>query len=182
MLVEAKRVRKEVSRTSLAIQEIEKIPGTFGDVLAVVQNLPSVARLQGGGQVVVRGSAPEDTLTFVDGIQVPSLYHFGGLKSVIPAGMLKGIDFYPGNFSVQYGRATGGILDVEVKELKPESLDGYADVSLLDAGAYLELPINKDLSIVTRIYHAGSNEQLPFCSVARAVLHFKHIAMWDSKF
>jgi TonB family protein len=147
VLVEAKRVRKEVSRTSLAIQEIEKIPGTFGDVLAVVQNLPSVARLQGGGQVVVRGSAPEDTLTFVDGIQVPSLYHFGGLKSVIPAGMLKGIDFYPGNFSVQYGRATGGILDVEVKELKPESLDGYADVSLLDAGAYLELPINKDLSI-----------------------------------
>ena len=47
----------------------------------------------------------------------------------------------PGNFSPMYGRATGGIVDVQVKKLKPKKMGGYADVSLLDTGVYLEVPL-----------------------------------------
>ena len=56
------------------------------------------------GQLIVRGAAPTETLVFVDGIAVPNIYHFGGLRSVIPVGMLDGIDFYPGNYGPEYGR------------------------------------------------------------------------------
>jgi hypothetical protein len=80
---------------------------------------------------------------FVDGAAVPLIYHFGGLKSVIPVGMLDAIEFYPGNFSSQYGRATGGVIDVQVKKLKPTKIGGYADVSILDTSLYLEAPLGE---------------------------------------
>jgi TonB family protein len=139
--VTATRPRKEVSRTSIAAAEIDKIPGTAGDPLAVIQNFAGVARTPVAGLLIVRGSAPEDSRVFVDGTEVPFIYHFGGLRSVIPIGLLDSIDFYPGNFSAQYGRATGGIIDVQIKKLKPKKIGGYADVSLLDTSVFLEVPL-----------------------------------------
>ena len=43
----APRPRKEVSRTVIAAAEIDKVPGTAGDPLAVVQNFAGVARALG---------------------------------------------------------------------------------------------------------------------------------------
>lgn len=140
--VTADRPRKEVSRTVISAKEIDKIPGTAGDPLAVIQNFAGVARTPvGSGQIIVRGSAPEDTRVFVDGVEVPIIYHFGGLRSVLPIGMLDGIDFYPGNFAPSYGRATGGVIDVRTKKPEAKQLRGYADVSLLDTGVFLEIPL-----------------------------------------
>ena len=141
--VTAERPRKEVSRTVIEAEEIDKVPGGAGDPLSVVLNFAGVARTQTPALLIVRGSAPEDSRTFIDGATVPLLYHFGGLKSVVPVGILESIEFYPGNFSPMYGRATGGIIDVKIKELKPERMHGYADVSILDTGVYLEVPIGK---------------------------------------
>ena len=138
--VTAQRPRKEVSRTVISAEEIDKVPGGAGDPLTVVQNFAGVARSL-EGFLIVRGSAPEDSQYFLDGSVIPFIYHFGGLKSVFPVGILESIDFYPGNFSPQFGRATGGIVDVRIKELKPEKVGGYADVSLLDTGVYLQMPL-----------------------------------------
>ncbi len=138
--VTASRPRKEVSRTVIAADEIDKVPGGAGDPLTVVQNFAGVARSI-EGFLIVRGSAPEDSQFFLDGTTIPFIYHFGGLKSVFPNGILESIEFYPGNFSPMYGRATGGIVDVRVKELKPKKVGGYADVSLLDTGVFLEVPL-----------------------------------------
>lgn len=156
--ITATRPRKEVSRTVIAAKEIDKIPGTAGDPLAVVQNFAGVARVPINGVLIVRGSAPEDSKVFVDGTQVPLIYHFGGLRSVIPVGMLDAIEFYPGNFAPMYGRATGGIIDVQIKRLAPERVSGYADVSILDTGVFLEAPIGKDASIAV----AGRRSYIDF--------------------
>ncbi len=151
VLVDTQRVKREVSQTSIDARQAERIPGTFGDVLAVVQNFPGVARTGGfdpdGGGVVIRGSAPEDSRVLVDSIDVPLLYHFGNIRSVPPVGMIDRVEFYPGNFSVKYGRATGGIIDVELKDLKPKKFGGYADINLFDSSVYLEAPITDELSI-----------------------------------
>jgi hypothetical protein len=148
VLVEGVETRKDVSRTTLAVEQVEKIPGTAGDVLKVVQNFPGVARSSPvSGDIIVRGSSPEDTEVFVDGVGVPIIYHFGGARSVIPTGMLDRIDFFPGNFSVEYGRATGGVVDVGLKDLRPEKVGGYVDVNLFDSGAYLEVPIGDKAAV-----------------------------------
>ena len=148
VLVEAVRPKREVNRTSLGTKEIETIPGTAGDVLQVIQNLPGVARSPlASGLIIVRGAAPEDTQTVVEAMTVPLIYHFGGLRSVIPTAMLKGIDFYPGNFSPEYGRAIGGIVDVRLKDIAPQRFGGKLDVSVVDTSLYLEAPIGDKAAI-----------------------------------
>src|SRR6185437_2122392 len=140
--VTAARPKKDVTHVVLTAEVIDKVPGTAGDPLAVLQDLAGVARAPAGsGLLIVRGSAPEDTQIFVDGMDVPLVYHFGGLRSVLPEGVIDNIEFVPGNFSPEYGRATGGIVDVHLKELKPKRFGGYLDVSVLDAGLYLEWPL-----------------------------------------
>ena len=118
--VTATRPRKEVSRTVITAAEIDKVPGTAGDPIAVVQNFAGVARAPLlSGQIIVRGSAPQDTQYFLDGQSIPLIYHFGGLRSVIPIGVMDSLEFYPGNFSPMYGRAIGGIVDVQIMKLLP---------------------------------------------------------------
>ena len=147
VIVQAERPKKEVNRRTLQTAEIVKVAGTLGDPILVVENLPGVARTPGGGQIIVRGSAPEDTRVFVESIDVPLIYHFGGLRSVVPSDMIDSIDFYPGNFSVYYGRGMGGVIDARLKRLEPDQLHGSLDVSLLDASLYLTTPIGEDFAI-----------------------------------
>ncbi len=148
VLVEAPRPQKEVTRRTLTSAEIATVPGTLGDPVLVIENLPGVARPElGSGELIVRGSGPEDTGILVDGINVPLIYHFGGLKSVLPAKVIESIDFYPGNFSVRYGRALGGVFDAHVKRLEPDRHHGSADISLLDTSLYFEFPIGDNAAI-----------------------------------
>ncbi|HZO14339.1 MAG TPA: TonB family protein, partial [Polyangiaceae bacterium] len=123
IVVRGSKPPREVTRRSIERREIDRIPGTKGDAIRSIENLPGVARPPAiAGVLIVRGSAPFDTQTFVDGIYVPIIYHFGGLSSVVPTELLDKIDFYPGNFSSRYGRAMGGIVDVS---LRSPRTDGY---------------------------------------------------------
>ncbi len=151
IIVDTKRVQREVNQVTIDARQAERVPGTFGDVLAVVKNFPGVAQTTGGGPFgsgfVIRGSAPEDSRIYVSNIDVPLLYHFGDLRSVLPVGMIENVSFYPGNFSVQYGRATGGVVDVSLKELNRKQFGGYFDVNLFDSSLYLEAPLTKHWSV-----------------------------------
>jgi TonB family protein len=116
IVVRGERPQREVTRRTVERREIERIPGTGGDALRSLQSLPGVARPPGfAGLLIVRGSAPTGTAYFVDGADVPLIYHFGGLSSVVPTELLDRIDFYPGNFSARYGRVSGGIVDVGLR-------------------------------------------------------------------
>ncbi|HKQ68986.1 MAG TPA: TonB-dependent receptor [Polyangiaceae bacterium] len=143
VFVKGDRPPREVTRRTLEKREIERIPGTNGDALRSLQNLPGVGRPPGlAGLLIIRGSAPQDTNTFVDGTYVPLVYHFGGLSSIIPTEMLEKIDFYPGNFSAQYGRVMGGIVDVGVRSPnKDGKYHGLAQIDLIDGRLLLEGPI-----------------------------------------
>ncbi len=141
VVVEGDRPPREVTKRTLDVSEIERIPGTNGDALKSLQSLPGVARPPGFiGLLIVRGSAPQDTQTFIDGTPVPIIYHFGGLSSVVPTEVLQKIDFYPGNFGTAYGRAQGGIVDVGLRNPKPE-YHGLAQFDFIDGRLLLEGPI-----------------------------------------
>jgi TonB family protein len=136
------RVKREVSVQTLSVAEVQRIPGNQGDAIKVVQNLPGVARAPfGGGQIVIRGSAPEDSEILLDGSPIPLLFHFGGLSAVINSDILEEIQFIPGNFSVRYGRAIGGIVDVKTRRPNSEKYSGYINVDLLNTVALFEGPV-----------------------------------------
>jgi TonB family protein len=133
---------REVTKYTLSQNEINRIPGTGGDALRSLQNLPGVARPPPlSGFLLVRGAAPEDTQVFVDGTPIPIVYHFGGIKSVLPTEVIDKIDFFPGNFSTQYGRAMGGAVDVNLTDPKSDKLHGLAMVDLIDSRVVAQGPI-----------------------------------------
>lgn len=153
--VRGTRPPREVTRRTIQRREVQRVPGTSGDALRSLQSLPGLARPPGLlGALIVRGSAPEDTETFVDGNSVPIIYHFGGLSSVIPTELLDRIDFYPGNFSARYGRVMGGIVDVGLREPDTGCLGDYGkpldekgcyhallEADLIDTRALIQGPI-----------------------------------------
>ena len=140
--VRGERPPREVTKRTLERREIDRIPGTNGDALRSLQNLPGVARPPPlSGLLIVRGSAPQDTQYFVDGTPVPIVYHFGGLSSIVPTELLDRIDFYPGNFSAQYGRAMGGIVDVGLTDPKKDRLHAMASIDLIDMRALAQGPL-----------------------------------------
>lgn len=158
VVVEGERPPREVTRRRITRREVQRIPGTSGDALRSIQSLPGVARPPGiAGLLIVRGSAPGDTSTFVDGANVPLIYHFGGLSSVIPTDMIEELDFYPGNFSVRYGRLRGGVVEVGLRAPETTCYDdegrvtgkdncfhGMTQVDLIDGRLMLQGPIAGD--------------------------------------
>lgn len=139
---------REVVKRTIDKEELTRIPGTRGDALRAVELLPGVARPPFGiGLLIVRGSAPGDSESFIDGVPVPLIYHFGGLTSVYNSYQLEKIDFYPGNFSVRYGRRTGGILEVTTKDPAQDRIHGVAEFSIIDTFVTLEGPITDKISI-----------------------------------
>lgn len=138
------RPPREVTRRTLNQRELSRIPGTNGDALRALQYLPGVARPPGlAGLLIIRGSAPQDTNVFIDGTLVPNVYHFGGLSSVIPTETIDKLDFYPGNFSTEYGRVTGGVVDVKMRDpgTKDGKIHGLAQVDLIDSRLLVQGPI-----------------------------------------
>lgn len=139
----AEREKESINRQTVTLEEIRRIPGTGGDPVRAVQNLPGVARPPfGTGQIVVRGASPQSTKTFLQGDEIPLIYHFFGGPAVVSAEMIESVDFYPGNYRARYGRALAGIVDLQTRSPKMDRVHGYTEIDLLDATAQIEGPIS----------------------------------------
>lgn len=136
--------REEISRHTLTTEELVKLPGTMGDALRAVENLPGVARAPfNSGLIIVRGGKPTDSRVFLAGAEVPQLYHFGGFTSVLPTALLDHVDYFPGNFGVRYGRAIAGAIDVDLREPRRDRFHGALETNLFDTGGMVEGPVGQ---------------------------------------
>lgn len=139
IVVVASKIKKEVVSTRIKAEEGRRVPGTQGDTLKVVQNLPGVARASAGsGALIVWGAAPQDTRVYVDGVRIPALYHGGGIRSTINSELVSTIDLAPGGYGPEYGRGLGGLVTVETRAPRSDGLHGYAAADVVDASAMLE--------------------------------------------
>ena len=147
-VVRGQRERKEVVRRTLHREELQKAPGTFGDPLRVIQSLPGVARAPSiSGDLIVRGASPNQTVTLLDCVRVPMLYHLGAGPSVVNGEFLDRVDFYPGGFGARFGRAVGGVVDVTTRKGASDTLHGSAKIDLLDSGFFVEAPVGPGVSV-----------------------------------
>jgi TonB family protein len=141
-VVKGEREKKEVTRRTLQREELESVPGSFGDPLRVLLDLPGVARTPYSiGGIIVRGAPAEDTTTQFNGMDIPLVYHFGGGPSVVNPEFLDRIDFYPGGFDSHYGRAIGGAVDIISREPKTDDVHGSLKIDLIDTGAFFSAPV-----------------------------------------
>ena len=148
IVVYGKAEEKEVTRQRLSLTEVERIPGFGGDAIKSVQALPGVARPQFiSGDIIVRGSGVEDTRYFLDGIDIPLLFHYGGLKSVYNSSVLQSIDLYPGGFNTRYGGCVGGVIEITGRPAKADRWHTTLDASLMDASILTEGPLGKGFGL-----------------------------------
>jgi hypothetical protein len=128
----------------LTADEIRYLPGAGNDILRAVQSLPGVARIPFSfGGLVLRGMSPRDTSVFLDGIEVPIAFHFGGVTSFYPGGMLSDIALTSGGFDASYGRAQGGIVRLTTREPRTDRWRVGGSVGLLDSSVQVEGPLPK---------------------------------------
>jgi TonB family protein len=161
-VVRAERDKKEVVRRTLSREELQKIPGTFGDPVRVIQNFPGVARAPFLlGQLIVRGANPNQTLTFFDGVEIPLLFHVGGGPSVVNGEFLDRVDFFPGGFGARYGRAVGGVVDVASRKGASDTWHGVAKIDLLDTSLFFEAPLAPGVSVAAAARRSYIDALLP---------------------
>jgi len=141
-------LEKQVVSTEVSAEQGRRVPGTQGDVLKVVENLPGVARASiGSGQLVVWGAAPQDTRVYLDGVPLPSLYHQGGFRSVVHSDMVQSVELLPGGWGAEYGRGIGGLVNVQLRPLDAEGVHGSASADLLDSAADVRAKLSDRLFV-----------------------------------
>ncbi|MCU0683484.1 MAG: TonB-dependent receptor [Polyangiaceae bacterium] len=170
VVVIAPPLRKEVVSTEISAEQGRRVPGTQGDVLKVVESLPGVARPPlggGGGGLVVWGAAPQDTRVYVEGVRLPLLYHFGGVRSVVSSDFVRSVELTPGGYGAPYGRGLGGLITVALRPLEPKT-GGSIGVDLFDASASVRAPLSERVRVAIAarrshlhsIYDAVSDEDV----------------------
>jgi hypothetical protein len=126
----------------LSSDDIRILPGSGNDMLRAAQALPGVARLPYSyGGLVLRGSSPRDNEVYLDGIEVPLAFHFGGVTSFYPSGMLTNLSVQNGGFDASFGRAQGGIVTLDTREPRRDQWRTGGNVGLLDSGVFAEGPV-----------------------------------------
>jgi hypothetical protein len=132
-----------IERTITA-EQVRTTPGTMGDPVRAIQNLPGVVRTPlDAGWLLVRGGDPEDTGLFIDGVRVPLIYHLGGYTSVLHPRIVDKVTFMPGGYDARYGRATGGAVELETRRIGGEGYQAQVGADIVSAGAYAEMPTGK---------------------------------------
>lgn len=138
-----------ISAISLGMDEISRFPATFNDPARAALMFAGV---QTGGddllnEIVIRGNSPKGILWRMEGVEIPNPNHFtsigssaGGI-SMLSNNMLANSDFFTGAFPAQYGNATSGIFDLQLRQGNFEKHEHTAQVGLLGVAAASEGPI-----------------------------------------
>ncbi len=128
----------------LSPEVIRRVPGSGNDALKTVQTMPGVGRVPFGmGGIVLRGTSPRDSNVYLDGMEVPLLYHFGGLASFYPSSTLKSLELIGGGYSSEYGRGQGGVVLIESREGNSERWRASSEMSLIDLSLQADGPSSK---------------------------------------
>jgi hypothetical protein len=152
-------------------------------IVRVVQNLPGAARAPFGlGMLIIRGTGPNDSGSYLDGMEVPILFHFGGLVSVFNSSILDRVDYFPGGYSVRLGRKLGGAVELTTKNEIPDHFTGYAEADLLNSTLFVQGPIRKKLGYSVSLRRSYIDYLAnPFLEKTQGIL-MQFPRYWDAQF
>lgn len=125
---------------SITREEARALPGTFGDPLRAIEAQPGVVPIVSGlPSFFIRGAPPANVGFFIDGVDVPLLYHAFFGPSVLQPALIDEVKLHAGSAPVEFGRFAGPI--VSVRTIAPEGeLRGEGVLRAIDVGALAEAP------------------------------------------
>jgi len=112
-----------LSSRQFSVEQTQRFAGGMDDPARLVSSFAGVANpsISSNG-ISVRGNSPSGLLWRIEGVEVPSPNHFAdlniagaGLLSVLSSQVMDNSDFYTGAFPAEYGNATSGVFDINLR-------------------------------------------------------------------
>jgi hypothetical protein len=112
-----------LSSRQFTVEETQRYAGGLNDPARLVSSFAGVATpsISSNG-ISVRGNSPAGLLWRIEGVEVPSPNHFAnlniagaGLLTVLSSQMMGNSDFYLGAFPSEYGNASSGVFDINLR-------------------------------------------------------------------
>lgn len=133
-----------LSRTTLGRGDLESRPAALQDPFRALTGRAGIAQESDfKSEMRIRGSEASDTAVLLDGQPLPYAYHFGGSAGsagTLSADLVDEVQVSTGGFSVEYGDALAGVIDLSTPVLHPERITGTAGLGSLLAHAAVSGP------------------------------------------
>lgn len=122
----------------------------FDDPGRIIQTLPGVIGTgDNGNNVSIRGNSPIGLLWRIEGVDVPTPNHFafngaaGGLIGMFGNNTIDNANFYSGAFPADFGNATAGVVDIELRRGNTKKREYGFELGMLGLRAEAEGPLKK---------------------------------------
>ena len=141
-----------VSARSFSVEETSRYAASFFDPARMAQNYAGVNTGAGydlENEIIVRGNSPSGILWRLEGIEIPNPNHFstlgnsGGAVSMLSSSTLSNSDFYTGAFPAEFGNATSGVFDLNLRSGNNQQGEYAFMIGALGLEAAAEGPFSK---------------------------------------
>ena len=140
-----------LSTQSLSAVEIETYPGGNNDIAKVAQSLPGISPSIGGfrNDFIIRGGAPNETVYYLDGIEIPNINHFstqgsaGGPVGMLNVDFVREVNLSTSAFGAEYDNPLSGVLAFEQREGNTQKSTTKVRIGASEAGITLNTPLFK---------------------------------------
>lgn len=140
-----------VSARQFNTEEVMRYSGGRNDVAKMVANFAGVAANNDArNDIIIRGNSPTGVLWRLEGIPIPNPNHFstlgttGGPVSALNPNMIANSDFLTGAFPAEYGNATAGVFDINLRTGNRERMEFMGQLGAFSGmEALVEGPLNK---------------------------------------
>jgi hypothetical protein len=141
-----------VSARGFSVEETGRYASSLSDPARMAQNFAGVS-VSGGSsdlfnEIIVRGNSPRGVLWRLEGIEIPNPNHFGALGntgggiSMLSSSTLASSDFYTGAFPAEFGNATSGVFDLNLRKGNSEKREYSFMAGLLGLEVSMEGPFS----------------------------------------
>ena len=147
------RTSKEtpLSTQSFSAVEIETYPGGNNDIAKVAQSLPGISPSIGGfrNDFIIRGGAPNESVYYLDGVEIPNINHFstqgsaGGPVGMLNVAFIREVTLSSSAFGAEYDNPLSGVLAFEQREGNDQKYSGNVRIGASEAGATFNGPLFK---------------------------------------
>ena len=145
-----------LSTRTLSAVELATYPGGNNDVVQVAQTLPGVSPSVGGfrNDLIIRGGAPNESVYYLDGIEIPNINHFstqgsaGGPVGMINVSFIENVTLSASSFDARYDNALSGVLQFEQRNGSSEGWNRNIRVSASETALTFDGPISEKTTFI----------------------------------
>ena len=165
-----KPIETPLSINTFSSVEIESYPGANNDITKVVQSMPGLSPSVGGfrNDLIIRGGAPNETVFYLDEIEIPNINHFstqgssGGPRGMINIAFIQDVTLSTSAFGAEYDNPLSGVLHFRQRTGNPNTLNSNFRFGASESGISIDGPFSKTADNKTNFIFSARKSYLQF--------------------